>query len=145
MSDILDKILAVKREEGAVARKAEPLEAIREAAELAPSPRDFVGAIRARLSAGRPAVIAEIKKASPSKGVIRPDFRPAEIAQSYFDCNRVNNWNHAHIGTREPSASVSPSKQPKPRSRSAGSCRSGAPVASAMACAVARARCRSLL
>ena len=83
MSDILDKILAVKREEIAAARKAEPLEAIRESAELAPPPRDFIGAMRAKLAAGRPAVIAEIKKASPSKGVIRPDFRPAEIAASY--------------------------------------------------------------
>ncbi len=83
MSDILDKILAVKHEEIAAARKAEPFEAIREAAELAPPPRDFVGAVRAKLEAGRPAVIAEIKKASPSKGVIRADFRPAEIAASY--------------------------------------------------------------
>ncbi|MEW5892259.1 MAG: indole-3-glycerol phosphate synthase TrpC [Pseudomonadota bacterium] len=83
MSDILDKILAVKREEVAAARKAEPLEVMREAAELAPPPRDFVGAIRAKLAADQPAVIAEIKKASPSKGVIRPDFRPAEIAASY--------------------------------------------------------------
>jgi indole-3-glycerol phosphate synthase len=83
MSDILDKILAVKREEVAAARQAEPLEVIREAAELAPPPRDFLGAIRARLAADQPAVIAEIKKASPSKGVIRPDFRPAEIAKSY--------------------------------------------------------------
>ncbi|MBI5938498.1 MAG: indole-3-glycerol phosphate synthase TrpC [Betaproteobacteria bacterium] len=83
MSDILDKILAVKREEIAAARKAEPLEALRESAELAPPPRDFVGAMRAKLAAGQPAVIAEIKKASPSKGVIRPDFRPAELASSY--------------------------------------------------------------
>jgi indole-3-glycerol phosphate synthase len=83
MSDILDKILATKREEVAAARKAEPLEAVREAAEWMPPARDFVGAIRARIAAGRPAVIAEIKKASPSKGVIRPDFHPAEIAASY--------------------------------------------------------------
>jgi indole-3-glycerol phosphate synthase len=48
-----------------------------------PAPRDFVGAIRSRLHRGQPAVIAEIKKASPSKGVIRPDFHPAEIARSY--------------------------------------------------------------
>lgn len=83
MSDILDKILAVKAAEVAAARQTAPLEAVREAAELAPPSRDFVGALRARLAAGRPAVIAEIKKASPSKGVIRPDFRPAEIAASY--------------------------------------------------------------
>ena len=83
MSDILDQILAVKREEIAVARKQEPLEIVREAAELAPPPRDFAGAIQARIAAGRPAVIAEVKKASPSKGVLRADFRPAEIAASY--------------------------------------------------------------
>ena len=83
MSDILDKILAVKRDEILVARKSEPLEVVREAAELAPPPRDFIGAIRAKLAASKAAVIAEIKKASPSKGVIRPDFRPAEIAKNY--------------------------------------------------------------
>ncbi len=83
MSDILHKILAVKQEEVAAARKAEPLEALREAAEWAPPPRDFIGAIRDRIAAGQPAVIAEIKKASPSKGVLRQDFRPAEIAASY--------------------------------------------------------------
>ena len=53
-----------------------------EAAQAAPA-RDFVGAIRAKIAAGQPAVIAEIKKASPSKGVLRADFRPAEIAASY--------------------------------------------------------------
>ena len=83
MSDILDKILATKREEVAAARKAESLETVREAAEWMPPARDFVGAIRARIANRQPAVIAEIKKASPSKGVIRPDFRPAEIAASY--------------------------------------------------------------
>ncbi|MFZ5483336.1 MAG: indole-3-glycerol phosphate synthase TrpC [Pseudomonadota bacterium] len=83
MSDILNKILAVKAEEIAAARAVRPLEALREAAAAAPAPRDFVAAVRARLDAGRPAVIAEIKKASPSKGVIRADFRPAEIAASY--------------------------------------------------------------
>ena len=83
MSDILEKILATKREEVAAARKAEPLEAVREAAEWMPPARDFVGALRAKAAAGQAAVIAEIKKASPSKGVIRPDFHPAEIAASY--------------------------------------------------------------
>jgi indole-3-glycerol phosphate synthase len=83
MSDILNKILATKTEEIAAAKRSEPLEALREAAEWMPPARDFVGAIRAKIAAGRPAVIAEIKKASPSKGVIRADFRPAEIAASY--------------------------------------------------------------
>jgi len=83
MSDILDKILATKAVEIAAARRAEPLEAVREAAEWMPPARGFVAAIRARIAVGRPAVIAEIKKASPSKGVIRADFRPAEIAASY--------------------------------------------------------------
>jgi indole-3-glycerol phosphate synthase len=83
MSDILNKILATKAEEVAAARLVEPLEIVREAAELMPPPRDFVGAIRAKIAAQQPAVIAEIKKASPSKGVIRADFRPAEIAASY--------------------------------------------------------------
>ena len=83
MSDILNKILATKAEEIALAKRAEPLEALREAAEWMPPARDFVGAIRAKIAAGQPAVIAEIKKASPSKGVIRADFQPAEIAASY--------------------------------------------------------------
>ena len=83
MSDILDKILAVKREEVVAAQAAKPLAAIRTEAESLPKPRDFVGAIRAKVSAGRTAIIAEIKKASPSKGVIRPDFHPAEIAADY--------------------------------------------------------------
>jgi indole-3-glycerol phosphate synthase len=83
MSDILKKILAVKAHEVAAALSAKPLPAIRaEAGQSAPA-RDFAGAIRNRISAGQPAVIAEIKKASPSKGVIRADFRPAEIAVSY--------------------------------------------------------------
>jgi indole-3-glycerol phosphate synthase len=83
MADILQKILAVKEQEIAAAKKTEPFEAMRAAAEFAPSPRDFVGALRAKMTAGKPAVIAEIKKASPSKGVLREDFRPAEIAASY--------------------------------------------------------------
>jgi len=83
MSDILNKILAVKAEEIARAKRAEPFEVMREAAELAQPPRDFVAALRSKLVAGQSAVIAEIKKASPSKGVIRPDFHPAAIAASY--------------------------------------------------------------
>jgi indole-3-glycerol phosphate synthase len=83
MSDILEKILATKREEIAAAKQIEPLEVVRAAAEWVPPARDFVGALRAKIASGRAAVIAEIKKASPSKGVIRADFRPAEIAASY--------------------------------------------------------------
>ena len=83
MSDILNKILAVKRDEVAAARARVSDAAVRQLAADQPAPRDFVGSMRARLGAGRSAVIAEIKKASPSKGVIRADFRPAEIAPSY--------------------------------------------------------------
>jgi indole-3-glycerol phosphate synthase len=83
MSDILNKILAVKNQEVAAALSAKPLPVIRAEAEQAAAPRDFVGAIRGKIDAGQAAVIAEIKKASPSKGVIRADFHPAEIAASY--------------------------------------------------------------
>ena len=82
-SDILDKIIATKREEIAAALTVSPLVAVEAAAAAQPAPRDFVGAIRRKIASGQPAVIAEIKKASPSKGVIRPDFQPAEIARSY--------------------------------------------------------------
>ncbi len=83
MSDILEKILATKREEIAAAKQIEPLEIVRAAAEWAPPARDFTGALREKIAAGQAAVIAEIKKASPSKGIIRPDFHPAELAASY--------------------------------------------------------------
>ena len=83
MSDILKKILAVKVQEVAKARAIKSLTAMRAAAEQAVPVRDFVGAIRGKIAAGQPAVIAEIKKASPSRGVLRADFRPAEIASSY--------------------------------------------------------------
>ena len=83
MSDILNQILAVKAQEVASAKAALPLAAVRDAAAAAAAVRDFVGALRAKHATGQSAVIAEIKKASPSKGVIRADFRPAEIAASY--------------------------------------------------------------
>ncbi|MGE5385195.1 MAG: indole-3-glycerol phosphate synthase TrpC, partial [Betaproteobacteria bacterium] len=83
MSDILNKILATKAKEVAAAKAAMPLAAMEEAARRQAPARDFVGALRARVDATKPAVIAEIKKASPSKGVIRQDFRPADIAASY--------------------------------------------------------------
>ena len=83
MSDILNKILATKAEEIAAAQARLPLAEVQAlAAQQAPA-RDFVGAIRSKIAAGKAAVIAEIKKASPSKGVIRADFKPAEIAASY--------------------------------------------------------------
>jgi len=83
MSDILNKILAVKFQEVAAALAVKSLAQMRAEAEQSAPARDFVGAIRAKISQGLPAVIAEIKKASPSKGVIRADFMPAEIAASY--------------------------------------------------------------
>jgi indole-3-glycerol phosphate synthase len=81
--DILKRILAVKREEIAAGLALRPLEQLQAEAIAQTPARDFVGAIRARIAAGQSAVIAEIKKASPSKGVLRPDFQPAEIARSY--------------------------------------------------------------
>ncbi len=83
MSDILKKILAVKAQEVAAAQATKPLAAMRAVAAQALPVRDFTGAIRNKIAAGQPAVIAEIKKASPSKGVLRADFCPAEIAASY--------------------------------------------------------------
>ncbi len=83
MSDILNKILATKKEEVAASRNRLPMAEVKAQARDAAPPRDFIGALRAKIAAGQPAVIAEIKKASPSKGVIRPDFKPAEIAASY--------------------------------------------------------------
>lgn len=83
MNDILKKILETKQQEIAAAVATTPLTDLRRAAETATASRDFITAIRARVDKNRPAVIAEIKKASPSKGVIRADFRPSEIAASY--------------------------------------------------------------
>ncbi len=80
MSDILARILDTKRVEIAALR---PLAELKAGALEAAPPRDFVGALRTKTAANQAAVIAEIKKASPSRGVIRADFHPAEIAQSY--------------------------------------------------------------
>lgn len=83
MPDILSRILARKREELEAARRAVPFAEMQKRAASAPPPRDFAGAIQAKIAAGQPAVIAEIKRASPSKGVLRADFDPAAIARSY--------------------------------------------------------------
>jgi indole-3-glycerol phosphate synthase len=83
MNDILREIVAVKQEEIAVARSARPLASLRREAEGLGGQRDFVGAMRSRMVRGQSAVIAEVKKASPSKGVLRADFQPAAIAASY--------------------------------------------------------------
>jgi len=83
MSDILNKIVAVKREEVAAARTKRSLASLRDEAQARRDVRGFEAALRAKLAAGQPAVIAEVKKASPSKGVIREHFVPAEIAASY--------------------------------------------------------------
>ena len=85
MSDILNKITAVKRDEVALAKKRFPLELVRADARSRVLTRDFTGALRAKLYAGAAAVIGEIKKASPSKGVLREDFVAADIAQSYAE------------------------------------------------------------
>ena len=85
MSDILNQIVAVKRQEVDAALQRKPLAEMRADAESRVLTRDFVGAMRARIAAGRAAVIAEIKKASPSKGVLRADFEPADIAQTYAE------------------------------------------------------------
>jgi indole-3-glycerol phosphate synthase len=83
MEDILQRIVAVKREEVASARAMRSLASWREEAEARRDVRGFEAALRARIAAGNAAVIAEVKKASPSKGVLREHFVPAEIAASY--------------------------------------------------------------
>ena len=83
MADILQKILATKQREVAEASSAVPLAQVKAQASVADEPRDFEAALRTKIRAGEPAVIAEVKKASPSKGVLRADFDPAAIARSY--------------------------------------------------------------
>lgn len=83
MSDILNKILATKAIEVAAAKAKLSIEQVQKLAAEQPPARDFVGSIRGKIAQGKAAVIAEIKKASPSKGVIRDDFKPVEIAASY--------------------------------------------------------------
>ena len=83
MSDILSQIVTVKREEVTASQRQKPLAAVRMDAESRLQTRDFVGAMRRKIAAGHSAVIAEVKKASPSKRVLRADFIPADIAQSY--------------------------------------------------------------
>lgn len=83
MADVLERILAAKRSEVEQAKAFLPLAKMQRLAEAASAPRGFERAIRERIAAGRPAVIAEIKRASPSKGLIRADFDAARIAGSY--------------------------------------------------------------
>ncbi len=85
MSDILDKIIAVKRDEISLARRKRDLLSLRRDAESLGGQRDFIGSLRGKVGAGAAGVIAEIKKASPSKGVLREHFDPAAIAESYAE------------------------------------------------------------
>ena len=93
MAQVLDKILAYKRDEVAAAKAAVPEAEMRARAEDAPPVRPFFKALRSRIAEGVLALIAEIKKASPSKGLIRADFDPAALARAY-----ENGWCCVPIG-----------------------------------------------
>ena len=83
MSDVLERICATKREEVARAKSARPLPEFERAARAAPPPRGFIAGLKRTVAAGRYGLIAEIKRASPSAGLIRPDFDPAALARAY--------------------------------------------------------------
>jgi indole-3-glycerol phosphate synthase len=83
VADVLERILAVKAEEIAKAKRRVGVTQMRRRAEEAGKPRDFAQALRLKIASGQPAVIAEIKKASPSRGLLREQFDPAAIARSY--------------------------------------------------------------
>lgn len=83
MVDILNQILATKVKEVATAKQQTPMETLKEQIQQAPAVRNFINAIQAKHTANQPAIIAEIKKASPSKGLIRPDFHPVQHAKDY--------------------------------------------------------------
>lgn len=116
MADILDRIIATKRVEIDAAKAKEPLGQLKARAARCAPPRDFVGAMQARLKAGGPAVIAEIKKASPSKGILRTKFHPAEIARSYAAAGAAClsvltdatyfQGDHAHLGEARSACSM---------------------------------------